>query len=188
MGYIARTDGGLTVLELRQSTLAEIAEAERSAWRTVNETRPNIDAIRQVYSAAELEVSGDGAQVHLTWQVAELPAQMVKMRLKQYAASLRWRKQQEPLMLPNGVVIDATEASKAKIQQALTVLEKGWASSLDFKAVNGWVTVDLAGLTAVAQALVSREQAMFTAEKDVAAAIDAGTVTTVAAIDGWAWP
>lgn len=188
MGYIARTDGGQTVLELRQGVLADIPEAERTAWRTVNEVRPAIDPTRQTWASPEIGVSNDGSVVGITWQVADFPDVWLRMRLKEYAANLRWRKQQSPLTLPSGVVIDASEASKAKIQQALSVLEKGWAQSLDFKAVNGWITVDLANMTLVAQALVAREQAMFTSEKNIAAEIDAGSITTNAQIDGWAWP
>lgn len=188
MPYIARTDGGLTVLEMRQGVITDIPEAERTAWRPVSEIRPYINQPTQIWTSQDLVVSADGALVSLVWQVADLPAPLVRMRIKEYAASVRWGKQQQLLTLPNGTTIDASEASKNKIQQALTVLEKGWATTLDFKADSGWIVVDLAGLTAVAQALVAREQALFTTEKAVAAAIDAGTITTTAQVDGWAWP
>jgi hypothetical protein len=188
MTYIARTDGGQEVLELRQGVLTDIPAAARDNWRTVVEILPTLDNFSQIRTVPAFTVSGDGATVSMTWQSVDLPDAWLRMRLKEYAANVRWQRQQLPLTLPDGTVVDATEASKAKIDQTLTVLEKGWVVSLDFKADSGWITVDLAGMTAVAQVLVAREQAQFTAEKAVDAAIDAGTVTTTTQIDGWDWP
>jgi hypothetical protein len=188
MGYIARTDGGQSVLELRQGVLTDIPAAARGNWRAVTEVTPAIDNFSQIRTVPAFAVSADGTLVSMTWQSVNLPTVWLQMRLKDYTANLRWQKQQLPMTLPDGTIIDATEASKTKIDQALRVLEKGWTASIDFKAENGWITVDLAALTTVAQALVSREQALFTTEKAIEAAIDAGSVTTTAGVDGWSWP
>lgn len=189
MNYIARINGR-EVLELREGVLTDIPVAERADWRAVSETPQPFRSIRSKLppppSEPQFTVVDD--QVRMEWRVENAPPIWVKMRLKKRAAALRYERQQSPLLLPDGTLIDATESSKAKIDQALTVLEKGWATSIDFKAQNGWLVVDLASLTMVAQYMVFREQALFTAEKDIALAIDAGTVTTNEGVDNWPWP
>ncbi len=198
MPYIAKTNGGSEVLEIRIGALTDIDEADRDNWRLVTETRDQLNSIAQIFGAPTFVVDNDGV-VFLHTPAVNLPSVLVdcftarattveKRKLTTYAADLRWKKQQSPLTLPNGAVIDASEASKAKIAQALTVLEKEWAETINFKAMNEWIVVDLAGLTMVAQALVQREQALFDAEKAIAENIESGDITTIAQINNFAWP
>ena len=68
------------------------------------------------------------------------------------------------------------------------MLKEGWAQTLNFKTTSGFVTIDLAAMTAISQAVAAYVQACFTAEEALLAAIDEGTVTTAAQINGWSWP
>lgn len=190
MNYIARIADG-QVVEVREGVLDDIHPSERQDWRMVLETPAPVRSVRSsqpvMPSEPNFKIIGD--TVYLYWNAESAPAVWVKMLLKKRAAALRWDKQQSPLALPDGTLIDAAESSKAKIDQALTVLEKGWATTIDFKAQNGWIVVDLAGLTQVAQAMVYREQSLFTAEKFISLEIDAGTVRTFDEVDNWeGWP
>ena len=45
--YIARTNGGDAVLELRQGKLEDILEADRGGWRNVMEPASEIDGLTQ---------------------------------------------------------------------------------------------------------------------------------------------
>jgi hypothetical protein len=190
MNYIARIVAG-EIVELREGVLDDIHPTERMNWRGVVETPAPVRSVRSPEPSPPTEpkftVLGD--RVYMNWTAESAPVVWVKMQLKKRAAATRWDRQQLPLLLPDGTLIDAAESSKAKIAQALTVLEKGWTSSIDFKAQNGWIVVDLAGLTQVAQYMVAREQALFTAEKIIASDIDIGVISTLAEVDNWeGWP
>lgn len=181
MAYIARTDGGQSVKEIRQGSLADIPEDDRANWRIVIEDRPS-------GRGPGADINGDGSQVNLRWPgLAPHPA-WVKMELRAYAAEARWRKTQGGLTLPNGVRVDTSDASQAKITQALLMLQQGWVPSIEFKAVTGWVTLDEAAMTGIAQAVAAYVQGCFAAEKALLEAMAAGSVTTRAQVDGWAWP
>lgn len=186
MGYIAKVSGA-DVVDMRVGVLTDIPEADRGNWRDVAETGTMAtDPLAEVRYIDTLTLSEPN--VYLVWAKTVLPAAWVKMRLKEYAGQKRWQHSQKGLTLPDGTVIDTSDASKSKINQTLGVLERGWITSVDWKAKTGKVTLDLAALTALAQAVAAFEQACFQAEFAVCDAIDAGTITTKAGIDGYSWP
>lgn len=186
MAYIAKISGG-DVLELRVGVLTDIPEVDRDNWRAVIETGDLVtDPMAEVKVISALTLSEP--VVHMVWTKTVLPAPYVKMRLKEYAAQKRWQHSQSGLALPNGVVIDTTDASKSKINQTLGVLERGWIASVEWKAKTGKITLDLAALTSIAQAVAGFEQACFAAEFDICDAVEAGTITSKAEIDGYSWP
>lgn len=189
MPYIARTDGGTSVLELRQGVLLDIPETERGNWRAVSEVYSSIEPLTQARSAPALTVNGDGSQVNLVVTAVDLPVALAKLNLASKLAETRWRRTQAGVTLPNGVVIATDDNSQSKIHQALSILEKGWVTTIDYRAKTGYVTVDLAAMTAISQAVSAYVQGCFTAERTIVDAIANGTVTTLAAIqEHAAWP
>lgn len=189
MPYIARTDGGTSVLELRQGVLLDIPETERGNWRAVSEVYSSIEPLTQARSAPALTVNGDGSQVNLVVTAVDLPAPLARCNLVSRLAELRWQKTQAGVTLPNGVVIATDDNSQSKIHQALSILEKGWVTTIDYRAKTGYVTVDLAAMTAISQAVAAYVQGCFTAGHTIEDDIAAGTVTTLADILGHpAWP
>lgn len=186
MAYIAKVSGS-DVVELRVGVLSDIAAADQGNWRPVVETgHQTADPYAEVRYISALNVNG--SDVQMVWGKVALPEPYVRMRLKEYAAAVRWAKTQGGVTLPGGMVIDTSEASKTKIDQALALLEKGWAMTLNWKTRNNWLTLDLATMTAIAQAVAAHEQACFDAEQAVTSAIDAGTVSTKAGVDAYPWP
>jgi len=188
MAYIARTDGGSSVLELRTGTLADIPEADRANWRSCFEVRPTIDPATRSWSGPTLTVNGDGSQVNLVWTATDPAPAWVQLKLRTLAADVRYQKEIAGLVLPSGLKIATDRDSQAKIQQALDILEKGWVPSLDWKTSSGWVTLDLDTMTGIAQAVMAHVQGCFSAEKALLEAIAAGTVTTSADVNAYPWP
>lgn len=185
--YVARTDGGESVLELRRGTLDDIPAVDRDNWRAVLMTGDTaVDPAVEESHPTALTVVEPYVEMQIT--KVGLPVMLGRLFLKEYAASLRWKRTQGGLTLPNGVAIDTSDGSKAKIDQALSVLERGWASALNWKTKDGWIAVDLATMTAIAQAVVAFEQNCFDAEQAISAAIDAGSITATAQIDAYPWP
>lgn len=187
MAYIAKTNGGATVLEMRTGVLSDIAEADRANWRTVSDVPPSYDRLTQSLAIADVIVLNDA--VSIQYSVMSVPEPLRKLRLRDYAASVRWQKTQAGVTLPNGVHIKTDETSKSKIDQALAMLEKGWVASIRWKVGPGeYVDLDLAAMTGIAQGVAAYEQACFAAEYAIALDIASGTITTQAQIDAYAWP
>lgn len=107
--------------------------------------------------------------------------------LKAYAAAKRWSVQTGGVVV-SGVSVDTSDASRSMIADAVAYVEASGTTSVDFKAASGWVTISAAEMTAIGLAVGAHVQACFAAERAVDAAIAAGTITTVTAIDGWVWP
>lgn len=188
MSYIGRTNGGNTVIEIREGVLSDIPEDDRANWRNAEQVKPNPNnwTVTRA-SAPTLTVNGDGSQINIIWNNMPIDAAWGKMRLKDYAANVRWNKQQGGITLLNGMKIKTDDASQAKIHQAFSVLKEGWVESIDFKTSMGFVTIDFATITLIAQAVAAHIQHCFTAEKAILAAIDADEVTLGTEIDEWAW-
>lgn len=87
-----------------------------------------------------------------------------------------------------GAAIDTSRDSQSMITGAYTYSQAHPSETINFKAASGWVVLDAATLAAIATAVGAHVQACFAAEAAVAAAIDAGTITTTAAIDAADWP
>lgn len=187
MAYIAKTNGGNTVIEVRQGTLLDIASADRDNWRNVLQFNPSIDNFSEVRTTVSFEVSENGSAVHMTWNVETLDPLLIKMKLKEHAASVRWQKQNGGISLPDGTKILTDEASQTKIHQVYSILKEGWVETVNFKTPSGWVELDLTAITGIAQLTFSHIQNCFNAEKAIIEAIENGTVTTPSQIDNWNW-
>ena len=187
MGYIAKTNGGNTVLDFKEGELSSITDTDRANWRQVTTVIPQIDNNTQIRTDIVFTVSPDGSSVTMSWNVITLDPAYTKMRLKAFAANLRWTKQQGGVTLPNGLVINTDDASQAKIHQAYSVLKEGWAPTISYKTEDGWVDLDLPTMTLVAQTVFTHIQNCFNNEKAIMLEIDAGTITTTAQITNWTW-
>lgn len=90
----------------------------------------------------------------------------------------------------NGAKIDTSRDSQAMITGAVAYLNNNpAATSVNFKALSGWVTLDKATMLAIGIAVGEHIQACFSAEMTIDADINAGKITTPAAIDAdTRWP
>jgi hypothetical protein len=181
MPYIAKISGA-DVIEMRTGTLSDIAEADRANWRVVSDVVPPHDRATQSIAVSGVIVHND--TVSMQYTVMSLPEPMLKSRLRDYAAHVRWEKTQAGVTLPSGARIRTDEASKTKIDQALAMLEKGWVPSIRWKIGPGeYIDLDISGMTGIAQAVATYEQACFAVEEQIVTEIEAGTITTRAQID-----
>ena len=102
--------------------------------------------------------------------------------LKAYLASIRFDAE------TGGLTVDAMEiASDRDSQGKVLAARVKAAADPDFtttwKALNGWFALDAAAIVALSDEVLAHVAACFTAEETVAAAIDAGEVTTRAAVE-----
>lgn len=104
-----------------------------------------------------------------------------------YAAAKRWAVQSGGISV-GGVSVDTGDASRSMIADAVAYVQAAGGASIAFKATSGWVTLTSGEVVAIGLAVGAHVQACFAAERAIAAAISAGTVTTTAEIDAWAWP
>jgi hypothetical protein len=79
--------------------------------------------------------------------------------------------------------------SQAALTGAYTSMKAGLLTTVDWKAANGWMTLDLPTVTALAGAVADFVQGCFTREKNLAAQInaapDAATLDAIDITAGW---
>ncbi|MFD2142881.1 DUF4376 domain-containing protein [Ancylobacter oerskovii] len=107
--------------------------------------------------------------------------------LATYAAAKRWAIETAGIVV-NGASIATDRESQGLITGAFVYVQANPSATVQFKAADGFVTLDAAAVTTIANAVAAHVQACFAAERDVLAGIVAGTVTDPADIDAWAWP
>lgn len=98
-------------------------------------------------------------------------------------ADWRFRRETSGVNL-NGARILTDRESQATIGGAFSSLQAGLVTSIDWKAANGvWITLGLAEMTAIAQAVAAHVQQSFTLEKQYAQMVEqAQTIGEVEAI------
>ncbi|HRD79047.1 MAG TPA: DUF4376 domain-containing protein [Hyphomicrobiaceae bacterium] len=119
-------------------------------------------------------------------QAAGVPASAwLKPMLKAYAADKRWRIEIGGIVV-NGAPVPTDDRAKA----LLTGAAASMTSTETTKVKVGGAFVDMTGtqVKALRDAVADHVQACFQAEADVVAEIDAGTITTLAEVDAFAWP
>jgi hypothetical protein len=79
----------------------------------------------------------------------------------------RWEVETGGITL-NGAAIATDAATQAKLSGALQLVQDDDTRVLDWKGVNGWISLNAAGVTAIAVAVGLHVQACFTREKDAA--------------------
>lgn len=110
-----------------------------------------------------------------------------KATLKVYAASKRWQVETGGITVA-GAAVKTDRASQAMITGAFAYAQANPSASIAFKAADGFVMLTAAEVEAIAKAVGAHVQASFAAEAAIVAAIEAGAITSFAAIDGADWP
>ncbi len=179
---------------------SENPQQTRASWATVNAWSENERNVVGLYTVVEVNaglgpdkkhgspvlVFEDGTVKSKRAAVNMTPPDIAarKDALKAYAAQVRWAKEQGGLTLPGGMAIKTDTEARVKIRELRDNLVSGTLTApYRFKALSGWVTLDLATVQAVYAAVVQFVSACFATEDEVDAGIDAGTIKTEAVID-----
>lgn len=185
MPYIAKVSGS-DVVELRVGLLSDIPANDVVNWRTVVEVGPQNDRVCEIRKIASITLVEPN--VEMVWTVERLPEAWCRMRLKEYAGNKRWQVETGGTLVGD-VPVATDDAAQRKISELRRRAEASEISlPFEFKSQNGWISLGLAAIQGVDQAVSAHVQASYATEKAVSDAIDAGTVTTTADIDGYAWP
>lgn len=190
MGLIARTNGANsgTPLEIRSGVLGDIAEADRSNWVDCNVISPNITSPEKTtISHRVAEIQPDGG-VTVTYSTVDVPSYFLIETLLNTAAEHRWRNMQKGVVI-NGMKVDTSDSSIAKINGAIYALEQATFSTIRWKTNGGeWIELNLAAMRGIHAAVSTFIQSNYDTEKAIVDAIKAGTITTIAEIKNYAWP
>ena len=135
-------------------------------------------------------VNDNGAQTEAALQEVLSPYGLF-IDLIAYAAAKRYWAETAGKTLTGGVVVGTDDVAQRKIAGVRHAFDNGTLASMDkvaFKAKSGWVDMGKTDIEAVHTAVVRHVQACYAKEKEVAAAITAGTITSTAEIDAAGWP
>lgn len=126
-------------------------------------------------SAAEFDAATHHAP---TWDgtawAAPVAKSLVLLKSEKTAAitARRWEVETGGITL-NGAAIATDAATQAKLSGALQLVQDDDTRILDWKGVNGWISLNAAAVTAIAVAVGTHVQACFSREKALHAAVDA---------------
>ena len=124
------------------------------------------------------------AATRAEWAANEAKAPSAAAKLKAHAAMRRWEKEQGGITLPGNVMVATDTPAQVKIAELRRRVASGEvAVPFSFKSASGWVDLNEATIIAVDQAVAAHIQSCYATEREISDAIDAGTVTTTAAID-----
>lgn len=144
----------------------------------------SLDAIAMQYSPVAMWMAQDAERVVVpvgttgSYTPPAAPAVTLEtLRAAKLAELAAWRYAQETAgVVVGGAKIRTDRESQATITGAYISLSQGLAQSIDWKAEGGqWVQLTLAQITPIAQAVVAHVQACFTAERLLAAQIQAAS-------------
>jgi hypothetical protein len=104
-----------------------------------------------------------------------------------YAAAKRWQVETAGLNV-GGAMIDTSIESQNRINGAYNFATANPGVLISFKAETGFVKLTSEQAIAIGQVVGAHVQAGFATEEAVIAAIEAGTITSIAEIDAADWP
>jgi hypothetical protein len=154
-------------------------------WATV----PDLTAGTMTYtwakiSAASFDPATHHAPVWTGSAWAEPVAKSLALLKSEKTAAItarRWEVETGGIVL-NGAAIATDAATQAKLSGALQLVQDDDTRVLDWKGVNGWISLNAAGVTAIAVAVGLHVQACFTREKALHAATTAAETTAALAL------
>jgi hypothetical protein len=154
-------------------------------WATV----PDLTAGTMTYtwakiSAASFDPATHHAPVWTGSAWAEPVAKSLALLKAEKTAAItarRWEVETGGITL-NGAAIATDAATQAKLSGALQLVQDDDTRILDWKGVNGWITLDATAVTAIAVAVGAHVQACFSREKALHAAVDAAETTAALAL------
>lgn len=173
--------GGCVETAPPETSTGEAAVWQGDAWQVMPDHRGEtwyLNGAATVISA----VGDPGSQGYVP-----LPPPLSTPELKTYAAARRYAAETGGIVV-DGVSILTDRESQRLIADAASYVEKYTVATVNFKSATGFVTLTAEQIDAIAGAVGAHVQASFSSEMAVAAAIDAGTITTTAEIDAAAWP
>ena len=128
------------------------------------------------------ETPGSLIAILLGWSPEPAPVDLYA-----YAASKRYAVETGGIVL-NGMAVMTDRASQSLITGAYNYVQANPETTVKFKTSGGFVELTATQMTAIANAVGAHVQAAFAAEGEINQEIIAGTITTPAEIDAFAWP
>lgn len=116
---------------------------------------------------------------------AEQTLEEVKTAKLAELAEARWREETGGLMLPDGTIIKTDRESQALLTGAALSATLDPGTGIEWKGVNGWVTLTPAQVLEIAAAVRAHVQAAFTREKALSEQVEA--CNEIAAVRAIVW-
>ena len=184
--YSAQVTGtapNFTVAQFMQGSTAQ-APAGQTGWVPVNMTWSTLDNVTQIQTSPVWTVAADGSCVNLSFNVETLPPAWAQMGLINFATQQSEALAYGGLTLPNGIQLATTDDKISALNNLITALQNGWATSpFTFQTANGtFVALALPDLQSAAAAITQFRQANYIKRQACIAAIQAGSITTSAQV------
>lgn len=118
-----------------------------------------------------------------SWISVPVPAEQLKVQLKDYAANKRWQVENGGIIV-QGMNVPTDDIAQRKISELRRrVRDSEVPVPFNFKASNGWVSLNQAQIIALDKAVAAHVQVCYSQEYTVITMIDSGQITTYEQID-----
>jgi len=185
-----RLEDGSTRTSLHEKTTEELIEL---GIYPVVEIKPEYDAELQYLEGPVTTFENNVITATYT-VVNKTPERLLeelnsaKTSKKAELAQRRWEKETGGITLPNGMVIKTDRESQSLLAGAALQALADETTTVEWKAANGWVTLDATQIKALAVAVRQHVQACFSIERDLSEQVDAETTDTVSKVNAIVWP
>jgi hypothetical protein len=152
------------------------------------EDKPVIDTAKQFYGEPKLDF--DGKAVTATYPVVDKTAEQIALEVATAKsaklaeiAEARWKAETGGLTLPDGTQLKTDRESQALLTGASLFALQNASSTVEWKGVNGWVTLTATEIMQIATLVRNHVQAAFSKERDYAEKVNGcGTVEEVGGV------
>lgn len=154
--------------QVNENWLGGASEADLTALGAVPVNRAERPVVNErFYRVTETQVGPDITYATEPYSVADiLQARLADLAGKRYAVETAG-------ILLGGSVIRTDEGSQAKINGAYNKVQRNPATVIDWKGANGWVALDAAQMTAIADAVADHVQDCYSTERGHSEALEA---------------
>lgn len=185
-----RLADGSTRTSLHEKTEQELMDI---GIYTVTEIKPEYDAELQYLDGPVATFENNVVRATYT-AVDKTPERLqeelvaAKAAKKAELAQHRWEKETGGLTLPNGLVVKTDRESQSLLGGAALQALADETATVEWKGINGWVTLDATQIKALAVAVRQHVQACFSQERVLSEQVDVETTDTVSKVNAIVWP
>jgi hypothetical protein len=180
-----RLPDGLTRTNLDELTAEQLAKI---GIYPATEVRPEYDPATQYLGEPKLDFNGKA--VTATYPVVDKTSEQIALEVATAKsaklaeiAEARWKAETGGLTLPDGTQLKTDRESQALLTGASLFALQNASSTVEWKGVNGWVTLTATEIMQIATLVRNHVQAAFSKERDYAEKVNGcGTVEEVGGV------
>lgn len=143
--------------------LANEEERDAIGLYSVDEKQPSVDSV--FYKVSPKGVILKESKYVRDWEIQQLPIEVMRSNLLKAIAAKRWQHETSGITLGSGIKVNTAVEDQNRITSVIANAELAGVSSINFKAVNAWVTLSIQDLKDIDSVITLHVQNCFSTER-----------------------